>query len=66
MEGWNALPAETLSKIKIIKSDTALLPAQKQEQIDALIDGLPDKAIDMIPDPPEFNKVPNVNNLLIF
>nr|CAD2179409.1 unnamed protein product [Meloidogyne enterolobii] len=58
LEGWNALPAETLSKIKMIKSDSALLPSQKQEQINALIDGLPDKVIDMIPDPPEFNKIP--------
>ncbi|CAK5125150.1 unnamed protein product [Meloidogyne enterolobii] len=61
LEGWNALPAETLSKIKMIKSDSALLPSQKQEQINALIDGLPDKVIDMIPDPPEFNKIPKVD-----
>ena len=60
LEGWNALPAETLSKIKMIKSDSALLPSQKQEQIYALIDGLPDKVFDMIPDPPEFSKIPKV------
>ena len=44
----------------MIKSDSALLPSQKQEQINALIDGLPDKVIDMIPDPPEFSKIPKV------
>jgi hypothetical protein len=57
LAGWDALPSETLTKIKAIKADPLLTPVQKLGQIDTVMAEIPID-IDKIPDPPIFEHIP--------